>query len=627
MRQEKKQLAAAVDEHATRSGTPAGVSRSTEIGFLLLLVVTTLIPYWQTASFGFVNFDDPNYVSENPLLQDGLDSERVKEAMFEFHKANWHPLVWLSYMAEIEIFGTDAGVMHITNVVLHISNSLLVYAWLRRSTGDASRSLLAGLIFALHPMHVESVAWVTERKDVLSTLLLMATLVAYIEYAVRKSRGWYAGALLLFAIGLTAKGMLVTVPVILLLLDIWPLRRFQPFSDEPSHRAVARTIVLDKIPFVLLSIAVSVITILAQQSAGAVAGIEALSILERVENSLVSYSRYILKTVWPVHLCAFYPMPKGGWPVGIVIASAISFVAITWAVWRVRRRKTTLLIGWCWFAITLLPVIGIIQVGSQSMADRYMYVPMIGLSVMLLWGLPESWLRNPHGAVATSGVLIAILLILTTKQVSTWRDSIVLFENAVLVAPENNFTARSNLGIAYTDAGRFEDAEKQFTAALKLNPNDAGCLSNLVRNYNRAGNYIRTESLLTSAVQVLPDEPQLWLHLGNAMRGLGRLDAALAGYQEAVRLKPDYSEALHNIGMVVSRSNSSDGMQYFRRALEADRTNAVAWNSLGNALVRAGDLQSAEQSYLEAIRLADLEESKKNLAYVRELSSETSPRK
>jgi Flp pilus assembly protein TadD len=202
-----------------------------------------------------------------------------------------------------------------------------------------------------------------------------------------------------------------------------------------------------------------------------------------------------------------------------------------------------------------------------------------------------------------------------------------LFENAVLVAPENNFTARSNLGIAYTDADRFEDAEEQFTAALKLNPNDAGCLSNLARNYNRAGNYTRTESLLTSAVQVLPNEPQLWLHLGNAMRGMERLDAALAGYQEAVRLKPDYSEALHNIGMVVSRNNSSDGMQYFRRALEADRTNAVAWNSLGNSLVRAGELQSAEQSYLEAIRLADLEESKKNLEYVRELSRQASPRK
>jgi Flp pilus assembly protein TadD len=627
MTKKEKKLVGRLDEQSSRGCTPRNVSRSVAIAFPLLLVLATLIPYWQTASFGFVNFDDPNYVSENPLLQDGLDSGRIKEAVFGFHKANWHPLVWLSYMAEIEVFGTDPGVMHITNVVLHIANSLLVYAWLCRSTGDASRSLLAGLIFALHPMHVESVAWVTERKDVLSTLLLMATLVAYTEYAVRKSRGWYAGALLLFAIGLTAKGMLVTVPVILLLLDIWPLRRFQPFSEEPSHRAVVRSTVVDKIPFIILSIAVSMITILAQQSAGAVAGIEALSILERVENSLVSYLRYIFKTVWPVHLCAFYPMPKGGWPVGIVIASAISFVAITWAVWRVRRRKAAMLIGWCWFAVTLLPVIGIIQVGSQSMADRYMYVPMIGLSVMLLWGLPESRLRNPHGAVATSGVLIVILLILTTQQVGTWRDSIVLFENAVLVAPENNFTARSNLGIAYTDADRFEDAEEQFTAALKLNPNDAGCLSNLARNYNRAGNYTRTESLLTSAVQVLPNEPQLWLHLGNAMRGMERLDAALAGYQEAVRLKPDYSEALHNIGMVVSRNNSSDGMQYFRRALEADRTNAVAWNSLGNSLVRAGELQSAEQSYLEAIRLADLEESKKNLEYVRELSRQASPRK
>lgn len=500
-------------DQPTFSGTGGSVSRSVEIIFPVLIILLTLIPYWQTASFGFVNLDDPSYVYENPMLLEGLTNARIEQAIFGFHKANWHPLVWLSYMAEIELFGMKPGVMHFTNVVLHIANSVLLYFWLRRSTGEAVRSFLAALIFAIHPMHVESVAWITERKDVLSTLFLISTLVAYTEYIVRRSRGWYAAALMLFAVGLTAKGMLVTVPVVLLLLDIWPLRRFQPFSGGRLDRAVVRSIAADKVPFFILSIAVSVITVLAQQSTGAVADIKALPIPERVENSLVSYSRYILKTFWPVHLCAFYPIPKGGWPVEIVVASAVSFTAITWAAWRARSRRSALLTGWCWYAFTLLPVIGIIQVGSQSMADRYMYVPMIGLSVMLLWSLPERWFRNPGITVAVGGMPMVMLLVLTTQQVKTWRDSIALFEHTLLVAPDNNFTARSNLGIAYTDAGRFRDAEQQFTAVLKLSPTDAGSLSNLARNCNRAGQYARTESLLTSAVQVLPNDPQLWLHL------------------------------------------------------------------------------------------------------------------
>ena len=288
-------------------------------------------------------------------------------------------------MAEIEFFGMNPGVMHLTNLMLHIGNSLLLYLWLQRATGDANRSFLAGFLFALHPMHVESVAWITERKDVLSTLFLFATLIAYTEYVRRKSRAWYAAALVCFAIGLTSKGMLVTLPVVLLFVDIWPLRRFYSGSHGVYDRALVRQVVVDKIPFLTLSLAVAVLTILAQRSGGTVANMKALSLLGRMENSIVSYSCYILSTLWPVRLCIFYPMPNGGWSFAVVIAAVFNFVAITFGVWRFRRQTPALLTGWCWYIFTLLPVIGIIQVGSQSMADRYMYVPMVGLSLVLLW--------------------------------------------------------------------------------------------------------------------------------------------------------------------------------------------------------------------------------------------------
>lgn len=619
MSKKEEELAASRSHQFGIRRSPIGVSRSMEVVFPLLLVVTTSIPYWQTAFFGFVNFDDPSYIYENPLLRDGLTLQRALEATFGFHEANWHPLVWLSYMIEIELFGMNPGIMHVTNVVLHVLNSLLVYAWLRRSTGDAVRSFLAGFVFALHPIHVESVAWVTERKDVLSTFLMMATLIAYTEYVRRKSPLWFTAAIVFFGIGLTAKGMLVTVPVLLIFLDIWPLCRFQPFAQGRIDRATLREVVVDKIPFLVLSITIAVVTILAQQSGGAVADIEAISMMERVQNSIVSYSRYILKSLWPIHLCIFYPMPMAAWPVGTVIASAVSFAAITWIAWRTRVTRTATLTGWCWYVFTLLPVIGIIQVGSQSIADRYLYVPMVGLSVMMLWAIPDGWLERKIPAITVFGVAGFVIMVLTTRQVAVWQDSITLFEHAVLVAPDNNYTSRTNLGIAYTDAGRFSDAEHQLLLALKLCPTDANSSSNLARNLNKSGQFARAEEILASAIEIHPDNSGLWLHRGNAFRGLGNADSAVESYKTAVDLEPTSSEALNNLGLIICRTNPGEGLQYIRRAIEANPQNAQAHNTLGNALVNIGDLEGAQKSYLEAIRLADLTESKKNLEYVREL--------
>ena len=596
--------------------------RLSNLIFPLVLVTLTLIPYWQTTHFGFVNFDDPSYVYENSLLRDGLHSERIRDAVFRFHEANWHPLVWLSYMAEIELFGMNPGVMHMTNVMLHCGNSLLLYLWLQRATGDATRSFLAGLIFALHPMHVESVAWITERKDVLSTLFLFATLIAYTEYVRRKSLAWYSAALVCFTIGLTSKGMLVTLPVVLLFFDIWPLRRFHTNNHGRHNLALVREVVVDKIPFLTLSLAVGVLTILAQRSGGTVAGIKALSLLSRMENSIVSYSRYLIFTVWPVRLCIFYPMPNGGWTFGVVIAAVFNFMAITLAVWRFRRQTPALLTGWFWYIFTLLPVIGIIQVGSQSIADRYMYVPMVGLSLMLLWAIPDRWLQYRLPVLTSLGVLSLLLLVLTTLQVAVWRDSVALFEHAITVARDDNFTSRSHLGIAYSDAGRYREAEQQFSLALELRPSDASCIANLGRNFNMTGEYARAGQMLTRALAVHPDEPLLWLQNGNAFRGLSDLASAVECYRRAVQLDSNSSEALNNLGLTLCRSDDpvlfSEGIGFIRQAIVADPENAHAHNSLGNALVQEGKLSDAAVSYREAIRLGNLEGARQNLRYVEE---------
>lgn len=586
------------------------------------LTMLILIPYLQTVWFDFVNFDDPAYVYENPLVKDGLCFEAAYNAVFGFHQANWHPLVWLSYMVEIELAGMKPGVMHVTNVSLHIANSLLLYFWLRRSTGDAFRSYLAGLIFAIHPMHVESVAWITERKDVLSTLFLLATLFAYSAYVRKRSRCWYLGAVMLFCLGLTAKGMLVTLPALLLLLDFWPLKRFELHDALRFDRATLRGLLIDKIPFVVLSTAVAVITILAQRSGGAVAGMTAISLDGRIANSVVSFSRYILKSFWPRSLSVFYPMPIGGWPTKIVFISAVVFVLAWLAAWLARNQRVPILIGWGWFVITLLPVIGIIQVGSQSMADRYMYVPMIGLSITLLWGLPDRYVRLCWTSFVSVGVPATILLILTTQQVAIWQGSIPLFEHALLIEPRNNVTSHTALGLAYSEAGRMNEATAQLEQAVNLRPSGADHVGNLARHYIKDGRYTDAAELVTRALQTHKRNSGLWLHLGNAMKGRNESEKAIESYRKAAAFDPtskELSEALNNLGLMLCTTNNAEGMKYIRQAIKANPENAQAHNSLGNALVRDGNLEKAMKCYLEAIRLADLPGAKQNLVYVREL--------
>jgi Flp pilus assembly protein TadD len=614
-------------ENPNRNGRLSGWWRVRHFIAASALIVLTLIPYWQTESFGFINFDDPLYVQNNPLLADGLTWKSVVSCVFGFHEANWHPLVWLSYMLEVELFGVNPGVMHITNVVLHIMNSLLVYFWFSRSTGDGLRSFLAALLFAIHPMHVESVAWITERKDVLSTLFLFASVIAYSEAVRKNSRRWYLTSLVLFCLGLSAKSMLVTLPVVLMLLDVWPLRRIDLESAFRFDRLTWRQWTRNKILFLIPSFAVAVLTVLSQRSGGAVAGTALFSPWERISNSMVSVSRYMWKCIWPANLSVFYPMPTEGWPFAIFLMCSIVFVSISVIAWKARGRNAAIITGWCWFVVTLMPVIGIIQVGIQAMADRYSYVPMVGLSIVLFWGLPNNCLRLRPANVVVIGLITTVLVYLSVRQVSYWSDSITLFSHALAIEPANNYTSHQNLGNAYAAAGQNEEAIDHFQEAAKIYPTDSRLAEVLATSLMQEGKYREAEELLVQAIRFNSRKSTLWLSLGNINRKLGEAEKAMISYSKAVALDPTSSEALNNLGLLLSRTDNSKGMNYFRMAIKANPANAQAHNSLGNALVREGQLAEAEECYTEAIRLADLAESKKNLAYVREqLGQQSTPK-
>jgi hypothetical protein len=552
---------------------------------VMLLALLTLVPYVQTAWFDFVNFDDPLYVYDNELIKNGLNWNAVKESVFEFRAANWHPLVWISYMVEIEIFGMNSGVMHVTNVILHLLNSLLLFAWLRVSRQDTVRSFLAGVLFAVHPAHVESVAWVTERKDVLSTFFLFLSLIGYSKYVERSSKFWYAFSVSAFAIGLTAKSMLVTLPVLLILIDVWPLDRIKLNQVTSNWRSLIR-LIPEKLPFVLLSGVLCAVTIAAQKSGGAVSSLTALPLQERISNAAVSYVRYCWMSVWPFQLSVFYPMPETDWGAGVFLLSLAFLTAVTGFCFRRRSVQPAILIGWLWFLFTLLPVIGLVQVGMQSIADRYTYISMIGLSLMLLWGLPDRCFHLSPRQLSIIGGITFGLVIQCTLQTSIWKNNFSLFESSLAAVPKRNIVAFQNLVVALNKNKRHEEALETMEPRISEYKSD----------------------------------PFLWLNMGNAHRGLGRDREAVECYQMSVQLKGDSSEALNNLGLMLCRSQDlndvAEGMQYIRRSLEVDPSNAHAHNSLGNALVRTGKFHEAAESYREAIRLGNLEGAKQNLRYV-----------
>ncbi|MBW2538391.1 MAG: tetratricopeptide repeat protein, partial [Deltaproteobacteria bacterium] len=441
----------------------------------LFLAIVTLAVYWQVINYAFV-FDDDLYVAENFHVRRGLTSETVAWAFTTTSIANWHPLTWLSHMLDIQLYGLNPGSHHLTNVLFHIANTLLLFLILTRMTGALWQSAFVAVLFALHPLHVESVAWISERKDVLSTFFWMLTMWSYIRYVELPGVKRYLLILLFFILGLMVKPMLVTLPFVLLLMDYWPLGRFQfsrsggagPDSQPPSFSLF---LVWEKIPFIVLAAAVSVVAFLVQRSGGAVGSLEIFPIHYRIMNALVSYVSYIGKMIWPFNLALLYPYP-GKLPWWHVSGAFLLLLSISLLSIRNVRRFPWFAVGWLWYLGTLVPVIGLVQIGPQAMADRYTYVPLIGLFIMIAWGIPEifkKWRYKKEGLVTITVVLLLMLTVISWSQVRYWRNSVTLFKHTLDVT-EDNYVIHNNLGFALAEMDRTPEAIWHYSEALRINP-------------------------------------------------------------------------------------------------------------------------------------------------------------
>ena len=575
---------------ASRGQKPSSHPRNSFVDLLiyLLLLVAVFAVYVQVRSYSFVSFDDPIYVTENPQVRTGLTWDGLVWAFTTFRDSNWFPLTWLSHMLDYQLFGLDSGWDHLTNVCFHALSTILLFAVLRRMTAARWRSAVVALMFALHPLHVESVAWVAERKDVLSALFWMLTLSAYVGYVARPSRIRYFLTLLVFCLGLMAKPMLVTLPVVLILLDLWPLQRGIRIAE--------------KIPFLAASLLSSIIAYVAHQKGGAVATFEVIPLTTRVENAAVSYALYILKTLWPTRLAVFYPYPLQSLVVPATCA-AIALLAFTVLVIRAFRQCPYLAVGWLWYIVTLLPVIGLIQTGSQARADRYTYIPMIGLTIALVWGLSEilkPWLRIQ---VALATAAVAACFTLTWFQVQTWRDDISLYQHAIRVVPDN-YLARFNLAAVLEAQGRTDDAVTLLREAVRVRPYYVPARAELGQLLAVEGHPDEAVRELQAAVELRPDDAIARFRFGSVLGSLGRVNEAEEEFAQAIRLQPDNADAHYNLGLALAQQGRvQEAAREFEATLRLRSDDADAHFNLGIALARLGRIDEAITQFSEALRV------------------------
>lgn len=574
--------------------TPRIDSRDVCLAAILLLLI--LAVYAPVRHFDFVNYDDLNYVPFNAHVMSGLSADNLRWA-FTHVDENWMPLTWISLMADRQFFGPPEDVRgtavraapyHLTNVMLHAASTLLLFLLFKRMTGASGPSAVVAFLFALHPQHVESVAWVAERKDVLSALFWMLALWSYVRYAARPKTATYLPTLLLYCLGFMAKPMVVTLPLVLVLLDVWPLRRFPlPARGTGGARGpLVRRLVLEKLPFFVLALVMSAVTYAAQRSGGAVRTFDDVPLGARLGNALLSGAVYIGKTVWPTHLAIFYPLLTKV-PVWQLMVAGLLLAGMTVLTLRSVRTRPYLAVGWFWYLITVLPVIGIIQVGAQARADRYTYIPMIGLSLMFAWSLADVWLRWPRLRPVLAGLCAAACvacLAVTWRQVSYWENGVTLFRHAIEVTPPNA-NAHWCLGKEWQQELMYDEAIAEYHKALAINPREVGAMVDLGRVLAREGHIDETIDLWTAAVRLKPHDPEAHNGLGQLLASEGHPNEALAEFAAAIRLKPDYAEAQVSRGNVLLDLGRIDqAIDCFSKALRTDPGSPSARQGLQEAL-------------------------------------------
>ncbi len=573
----------------------------------LFLVISILAVYWQVRNYPFVNYDDRSYVTQNQYVQDGLTLKSIAWCFTTVRSSNWHPLTWLSHMLDCQLYGMNPGQHHLTNVLFHILNTLLLFLVLKKMTGDFWQSSFVAALFALHPLHVESVAWVAERKDVLSTFFWIMTLWSYTRYVERSGFDRYLLVLLFFILGLMAKPMLVTLPFVLLLLDYWPLKRFQfeksGYGNKSEQGRFPLSLILEKIPLFVLSSASSVATYLVQNISGAVSPLDALPFKVRIANAMVSYASYIGKMIWPHNLSVFYPYPKDILLWKIAGASFL-LVAITVVVFMMAKTKPYFVVGWLWYIGTLVPVIGLVQVGMQAMADRYTYVPLIGIFITIAWGTPDlisKWRYKRIGLVAITTVVLTILMITSRLQIRYWSNSTTLFEHAINVTVDNS-VAHVNIGEALAEHGNTEAAVRHFYEALRIKPDLVAPLLNIGVTLREKGKIDEAINHFLKVLLFKPDCVEAYSELADTLKKKGDFVGAVKYYLEAIRIKPDQAKLYNNLGAILAYQNKGkEAVGYFYKALQIDPTYAGAYYNLGKVFVNEGKIEDAILNYRKAL--------------------------
>ncbi|HEX4265816.1 MAG TPA: tetratricopeptide repeat protein [Verrucomicrobiae bacterium] len=576
----------------------------------LALAAATIAVYWSVRGFDFVNFDDPDYVTENLVVRRGLSLRGVIWAFTHFYASNWHPLTWISHMLDCQLFGLHAGGPHLVNVALHAANGVLLFLLLERLTGAQWRSAMVAGLFALHPLHVESVAWIAERKDVVSTFFGLLALMAYARFSQSGRRGpnsksWYVGAVVLFALSLMAKPMLVTMPFVLLLLDFWPLRRVENIGVRTFFTPQFRKLVLEKWPWFVLAAASSVVTFFAQKAGGAIQSTEYFPLTGRVTNAVTAYFEYVSKACWPAHLAVFYPLAheQPAWRLAVAVAFilGVSLAAVVTI-----RRLPFFLVGWLWFLGTLVPVIGLVQVGNQAMADRYTYIPLTGLFIIVVWGgwelLRHKRVTQIIGAAAALALLV-VFAVVTVYQLQYWRDGFALFTHTLAVTRENA-VANNNLGTLLVARGRDADGLAHYAEAVRLNPKNASYQNNLATALARAGRQADAIEHYQASIQDDPLFAKAYSNLGALFLDQHHLDAAITNLSEAVRIDPASGTSRNNLGNALSAAGRlEDALIQYSEAVRLDPTNSAMHLNAGLALAKAGRANDAGAQFAEAVRL------------------------
>jgi protein O-mannosyl-transferase len=625
---------------------------------ILCLIIGIVVVYIKVQNFDFVGYDDELYVTKNLHVQNGVTFEGIKWAFTTFHSANWHPLTWLSHMLDYELYGLDPSGHHWTNVEFHIANTLLLFIILFRMTGAIWRSAFVAALFALHPLHVESVAWISERKDVLSTFFGLLTVAAYCRYAKKSSTTNYLMIIICFSLGLMAKPMLVTLPFVLLLLDYWPLKRFQYQRDfylesEKVDNDVIKKkqwIILEKIPLFLLVVISCIVTFFAQKSEGAVKTLETFSLKTRVANALVSYVSYVFKTIWPHKLAVIYPHPGNTLPLWQIIGAALLIVAACCgAIWAAKKYPY-IPVGLFWYFGTLIPVIGLVQVGDQAMADRYTYIPLIGIFIVVAWGISDLFAKWRYQKLFLGVFVSIIIAALTSKtflQLRCWENAVSLFEHAIKVT-ENNYHAYNNLGTAlgtidpdraiayYKEALKINPAygfalynlgtiliqKKDYHGAvlylnklLKLNPRHIDARNNLAKIFFLQSKPDEAISQYREILQIDSENADVNYNLAYVLSIQGKLDEAVLFYNETLRIDPEYSKAHYNLGNIcLNQGKTTEAFMHYAEVVKIKPDDVQAYNKLGLILLQYGKFNKAKVFFSKAIQIdPNYPEARKNL--------------